>query len=356
MTEFNGYKALMGEAKIRLNGNESFNDIYKEYLSESLKNGLELNRYPEDESIELRKAYAKYVGVSEKNIIAGNGSDEMLQLIIGARIKKGKKFLTLCPDFSMYDFYVASYDGEIIKHDFYNDGEFDLEGFIEKGKSENVSLIMFSNPNNPTGGVLTEESIIKILEEFKDIDVVVDEAYVEFYGNSMIKYINKYKNLIVTRTLSKAWGLAAIRVGFLVANEEKIDELIKYKVPYNINSISQSIATLAINKPEIMEENLKIILAEREYLLKELMKIAKNNQGKIKFFDTKSNFIYAQSEVKSEIIKTLENFGIIIRNFNDDKFRLTVGSREDNNKIINIIQGVLRGDNFAGFSGEGSRL
>lgn len=348
MGETNIYKAEMGEAKIRLNGNESFNNIYKEYIAESLKNGLELNRYPDDEALELRKSYAKYLGVSEKNIIAGNGSDEMLQLIIGARIKKGKKFLTLCPDFSMYDFYVSSYEGEIIKNNLYENGKFDVEEFIQKGKDEGVSLIMFSNPNNPTGGAVEEEIIIRILEEFKDIDVIIDEAYIEFYGKSMINNINKYKNLIITRTLSKAWGLAAIRVGFLIANEEKVNELKKYKVPYNINSVSQSIAILAINKPNIMEENLKLIVSEREYLVEELRAIEVDNRGKVKFYETKSNFIYGQSEMKAKILEGLESFGIVIRNFNSDKFRITIGSREDNKKIINVIKEALRGDNFAG--------
>jgi histidinol-phosphate aminotransferase len=218
---------------------------------------------------------------------------------------------------------------------------FNVEEFIELGKQENMDLIIFSNPNNPTGIGIDLENIISILEAFKDTTVLVDEAYYEFYGKSMIPYINKYKNLIVTRTLSKAWGLASLRVGFLISHEDNICELLNYKVPYTISSFSQNLASIVLRYPENVLNNAKQIIEQREELYKNLKEVEKNAAMSIQFYPSKGNYIYGKTAHKEALIKGLENNGIVIRNFSDDTFRITVGSPMQNRKVVDGINKIF---------------
>lgn len=334
--------------KIRLNGNESPVEINENKLTsvvEALKN-IELNRYPDSDSDALREAYSKYAEVKKENVIAGNGSDEMLNLVISKIISKGDKILTLSTDFVMYDFYTNINEGGIVKYDFDLDKGFNVDDFIELGQSDDIKLILFSNPNNPTGYGFTIDDIKKVLYAFKDKVVLVDEAYYEFYGVSAISLINEYKNLLVTRTLSKAWGLAALRVGFLIGNEESIAELLKYKTPYNVNSLSQEIAINYLKDSKDLLNNLDYIVSERERFYKELKEIEdevldKYKEWKIKFYPSKANFIYGKTECKDKLIETLEKEDIKIRVFEDERFRITIGLEEENSKLLEVIKKIL---------------
>ncbi|MFU7514226.1 histidinol-phosphate transaminase [Clostridium sp. HCS.1] len=334
--------------KIRLNGNESPVEINENKLTsvvEALKN-IELNRYPDSDSDALREAYSKYAEVKKENVIAGNGSDEMLNLVISKIISKGDKILTLSTDFVMYDFYTNINEGGIVKYDFDLDKGFNVDDFIKLGQSDDIKLILFSNPNNPTGYGFTIDDIKKLLDAFKDKVVLVDEAYYEFYGVSAISLINEYKNLLVTRTLSKAWGLAALRVGFLIGNEESIAELLKYKTPYNVNSLSQEIAINYLKDSKDLLNNLDYIISERERFYKELKEIEdevlnKYKEVKIKFYPSKANFIYGKTEFKDKLIETLEKEDITIRVFEDERFRITIGLEEENSKVSKAIKKIF---------------
>ncbi|MBL4932410.1 histidinol-phosphate transaminase [Clostridium paridis] len=343
MKKIQAYTSMDTSKEIRLNANEISNNLYKDaiFSMTSILASTQFNRYPEDEALSIRKAYAKYAGVKEKNIIVGNGSDEMINLIISSTISQGKKLLTLDPDFSMFDFYTSVQGGEIVKVKIEDQGEINVKKFIETGKCENVSLIIFSNPNNPTGTVIAEKDIVKICESFSDIPIVVDEAYYEFYGESMIKYINKFNNLIVTRTLSKAWGLAAIRVGFLISNEEKINELLAYKVPYNVNTLSQTLGAVALEYINLLRENTNIIISEREKLLEELKELEVESSLDICFYPSKSNFIYGKTSHKDALVNGLKNKNILIRTFEDDSFRITVGSPQENKRLMDTLRKIL---------------
>ncbi|MGL4106478.1 histidinol-phosphate transaminase [Clostridium sp. LP20] len=343
MKGVNSYINIEQNSEIALNANESYVGMGNDVLMKikSALDEVDLNRYPEDSSREIKKAYAKYAEVSEKNIIVGHGSDEMLGLIIASTITEGKKLLTLSPDFSMYDYYVSMNGGEVVKYKTDTDGSFKVEDFIELGKKENVDLVMFSNPNNPTGYALNCEEMVKILEAFEDKYVVVDEAYYEFNGETMMPYINEYENLLVTRTLSKAWGLAALRVGFLLSNEGVIEKFNKYKVPYNVNSLSQTVATIVVEKPEIVKRNIELIVEGREFLYKELKKIEEEASLKVEFYKSKANYIFGRTPYKEALLKKLKASGIIIRNFNDDSFRVSVGSPFENKKLIENFKEVF---------------
>ena len=154
----------------------------------------------------------------------------------------------------------------------------------------------------------------------------------------MIQYIEEYKNLVVTRTLSKAWGLAALRVGFLIANKELIKELNKSKVPYNLNSFSQVVACNILRHPEKILKNVEEVVYEREKLYENLKRIEKISDNKITFYKSKANFIFGRFTKKDDIKRLLEDKGILIRYFNDDSFRISIGSALENDLIVNVIE------------------
>lgn len=331
------------EFKIKLDTNEIFMNIDDNVIMKmkSSLSGIELYRYPENEMKAIRELYGKYAEVDPENVIVGNGSDEVLELIIGKVVKPESKILTLGPDFVMYDFFGKRFRGELIKYNIGSSMSFNVDEFIKLGKENDVEIIIFSNPNNPTGINITAEDIIKILKSFENTTVVVDEAYYEFNGESMIPYINYYSNLFVTRTLSKAWGLAALRVGFIISSKENISDLLNYKVPYTISSYSQKLAEIALKYPKIIKENTEIIIKEREALYEKLKEIEKNAAMKIEFFKSKGNFIFGKTYHKDALIKGLESHNIYIRNFNDDSFRITVGSPRENRKVIEAIKEIF---------------
>lgn len=343
-----GIYSVNNEEKIRLNSNEN----PRGYTVEEIKNminsldNIELNRYPNSDGDNLRKAYGKIMNLEKDNLIIGNGSDEMINLIISKYISKGEKVLTFTKDFVMYDFYTDLNEGKVVKYKIDLDKGIDIEDFINFGKRENVKLIIFSNPNNPTGYGFEINDIKRVLEEFKDKIVLVDEAYYEFYGETMIPFINEYKNLLITRTLSKAFGLAALRVGFLISNKENIEELEKYKTPYNVNTISQEIAIKVLEDVERFKRNLNLIIEEREILFEKLLNTqekAKKYGINIKFYNSKANFIYGESDYKEKLVAELNNKDILIRSFSDNSFRITVGTKSENKKVIEALESFIEG-------------
>lgn len=329
--------------RIYLNGNENGYNPFKENLKSSLNSleDLSINRYPNNDYEDLKVLYAEYVNLSAENVIVGNGSDEMLNLVISNYINHGKVLVTLNPDFGMYDFYCSMNEGTIKKFNInLNEGPIDIWNFIEFSKEEKADLIIFSNPNNPTGMAFSRDEIIEILDNLKNTIILVDEAYYEFFGQSVVDLVESYDNLLVTRTLSKAWGMAALRVGFLIGGRKVIKELSKLKVPYNINSYSNMIATNNLKYKEIMIESVDKITKEREFLFKKLKEF--NNED-IKFYKSNGNYIFGMGKGTHKLGKLLEEDGILIRDFNNNSIRITVGSRAENIVLIKSIERIIKG-------------
>ena len=228
LKEFKAYEAEQNNCSIKLDANESFLTLQKEIedgLIESIKN-TPLNRYPDPASKQVCSLYADYAGVDTKNVMAGNGSDELIQITINAFIDKGDKVMFLNPDFSMYGIYTKLARGVPVEFLLDEKFKFDVDKLISRVNSEDIKLLFISNPNNPTGGVIAEADLLKVIKNCNCI-VVIDEAYYEFYGETVVDKINAFENLIVTRTCSKALGLAALRLGFLITNEVLIQEIKK---------------------------------------------------------------------------------------------------------------------------------
>jgi len=334
---FKPYETEKNTCNIKLDANESFLNFPKE-LKKELLDSIEktlFNRYPDPSSEEICRLYGKYAGTNFKNIIAGNGSDELIQIIINAFIGYKDKVMTLSPDFSMYEIYTKLAGGIHIEFELDNNFKLDTTAFIEKANIENVKLVFISNPNNPTGGVIPEKDLLNIIENINSI-VVIDEAYYEFYGKTLIDKIDTYENLIILRTCSKALGLAALRLGFLITNEILLSEIKKAKPPFNVNSITQSVAAVILRNPDFIKNNINIILKERDYLYNALRKI----KG-IKIYDTSANFILVEGNCTHDLKEKALNASISIKSFGSPRLknclRITVGSRKENEAFINSI-------------------
>ena len=337
------YEVDKTKYSIKLDANESFISFPKE-LQEQLCNimtNLDFNRYPDASSEEICRLYAEYCGVEPKKVMAGNGSDELIQILTNAFVGKGDKILTPKPDFSMYKFYTSVMEGSVIEFPLDEELKLDVEKFIETANKEEVRVIIFSNPCNPTGGIIPREAIIKIVESCNAL-VVVDEAYYDFYGESVVDSIDTYENLAVLRTTSKAMGLAAMRMGFLIANEKLIYNIRKVKPPFNINSLTQAVGALILSNPQISKENVERILEERSFLVEELQSIQSAvSKESFKIHPTKANFVYIKATDAEAIYSKLLQEDIIIRCFGNGAIRITVGSRNENIAVITALRKVM---------------
>lgn len=336
MKKIDTYQAIQQNG-ILLNANESSknlaDNILKEIQEAIVK--IDFNRYPDDHCESLCKAYAKYVKLDPKQVMVGNGSDEMLGLLIGLNISSNKKLYTLSPDFSMYDYYVGMHNGTMLKYKKGVDDHFDVDDFIAYGKENEVDMVLFSNPNNPTGKVLPQETLCKIVESFADKYVIIDEAYVEFDESSMLTYLNRYENLLITRTLSKAFSLAGIRCGFLLGNIQTMTKLKPFKVPYNVNSVTQCVAEIVLSHQDEIIKEINQIKQRREKMYQAYKELKRDD---ITLYESKANFFYGKSRKKKKLMQAFQQAGIVIRDYDDDSFRISIGSDEENQKVLEVLK------------------
>jgi len=306
----------------------------------STKYGTELNRYPDPLSMDLRKALEKFLSISEKNIFVGNGSDEIIDLLIRLFVEQDEEIIILEPTYGMYKV-VAEIAGVNVKSLLLKTNfQIDVPNLLSQINSK-TKIIFLCSPNNPTGNLIRLEDVEKICRSFNGI-VVVDEAYIEFSSKpSLVGKVSSIENLVILRTFSKAWGLAGIRVGYAVAQETVIEYLNKIKLPYNLNKISSRLATEALKNKEKMLEFRKIILGEREKLANSLTDLG------FKVFPSEANFLLVNYPNASDITKKLAlNYAIIIRDFSSkpllkDCVRISVGTPEQNELLIKSLNKII---------------
>lgn len=331
----NKYEPNKKPYSIKLDANEGENIFFSDIGDE-----LKLNLYPDGDSSLLRDEIGKYLNVDPNNIVAGNGSSEMIELVMKAFIDKGDIILSFIPTFSMYHIFSQIYSAKFIGINSNENFVQDVDVLIEEAKNIKPKIIFICNPNNPTGYLMNKYEIKKLLNNTDSL-VVVDEAYIEFAQGSMVEYISQYENLIVLRTLSKAFGLAAIRVGYMVSNKHIIDIINKVKSPYNLNSISQYVGVKALREKEKMFQYVEEVKKERKYLYNKLKKFP------IEVYPSNGNFIFFKSEV-SKLDEKLNEKGILIRSFSKDlenHYRVTVGNRWENEEFIKSLKEILENEN-----------
>lgn len=212
-----------------------------------------------------------------------------------------------------------------------------IDNVIEKVKENNPKIVIVCNPNNPTGTILKREEIIKLLDSTNSL-VVLDEAYMDFGEESMLSDVFKYDNLIVLRTLSKAFGLAGIRTGYMLSNSSLINSVEKVRPPYNLNSLSDFIATRALRNKDVVKAYIKEVKEEREVLYKEMIGMG------IKAYKSQANFILFYSEIENLSQKLIDR-GVLIRKFGgklENYYRVTIGDKEENSMFVGAIRDILK--------------
>ena len=318
---------------ILLNANEASQNVdenIKQEILEAISN-LSLNRYPDTTCQELHSLYADIMNVPSSWILSGNGSDQMLGFLIQYYLQENKTLYTLSPDFSMYDYYVGLSHSKIEKYETNQDGSFDVDAFISNGKDKKVDMILFSNPNNPTGHAITLCEMKKISEAFKDIPVIFDEAYMEFGKESAIGLLKTYPMVFVCRTLSKAYGLAGIRCGFMLGQQvEKLRDLF---IPYALSSVTQTIASVVLKHTVEYKDTIAAIISERERMYQKVKEFKK-----LTIYPSNANFLFGRSEKKDLLLAMFKEKNITIRNYEDASFRITIGTKEENEMVLDVLR------------------
>lgn len=338
--ELEPYEPISGTYKIRLDANECpFN--YPTDILNQIKDAvdkIDFNRYPDPMAESVVNAFADYYEVAPELVTAGNGSDELIFLIEAAFMEKGDKMLVASPDFSMYKFYSSICEVScetFIKDDNLN---IDTDALIKKINDENIKLVLFSNPCNPTGQGMTADDARRLVSSVNAL-VILDEAYMDFWNQSLISEVNDYDNLIVFRTASKSIGSAALRLGFAVANKTISNAIKAVKSPYNVNSISQVVGSIIYKNKEYLKSRQNLIVRNRESLYNNLLRISANTND-FKIFESCANFIFIKTSFGKELWEYLKENSIVIR-YMGDYLRISVGTEEENEELIRFISAYL---------------
>jgi histidinol-phosphate aminotransferase len=290
------------------------------------------NRYPDPHQRELKKTLSDRNNIPIDNIFIGNGSDEVIDLVYRIFCEPSKDSVIICPPtYGMYEVSANINNVNIIRIPLNDEFELNTELIL----SESAKCIFICSPNNPTGNNL--RNIEKILDQFNGI-VVVDEAYIDFSDSEgFISAINKYPNLIVMRTFSKAWALAKARVGVAYTNRAIIALMDKTKPPYNVSGFNQQEAIKALSQPEKFEERVDIILEQRNLLEKELSKLAFVKH----IYPSDANFLLVKMSDPGAIYNYLVSNKVVVRNRDTvvtGCIRITVGTPDENSQLIEVLQ------------------
>ena len=300
------------------------------------------NRYPDPDQTELKETLSKIKNISIDNMLLGNGSDEILDMIFRVFCEpKGDNVIINIPTFGMYkvlaDVNAVNYNSILLTNDFQLDNE-----SILKQVDQNTKLIFICSPNNPTGNLIKKEDIRNLLVQLKNVIVVIDEAYIDFSGaESWLREVNNFKNLIVIQTLSKAYGMAGLRLGICYAQTEIIDVLKKIKMPYNVNVLSQRMAITELEKEDEFQQELKEILTNKEILKNELSNIPFVHE----IYPSDSNFLLAKVDDANKRYQQLLQEQIVVRNRTTEPLcenclRFTIGTKEETEKLIIVLKTI----------------
>ena len=301
------------------------------------------NRYPDPQQNALKQRLSEIKKVDVRQIFLGNGSDEVIDLAFRIFCEPNKdKALTFTPTYGMYEVSANINSVEFIKIPLNTDFQIDRNTVAPYFSDENLKLIFICSPNNPSGNLIQSDDIEFILENFNGI-VIIDEAYIDFCPEaSFAEKLKRFPNLIISQTLSKAWGLAGLRLGIALMSEELLALYNKVKAPYNISSINQQVGLEILNQTREFKEKVQIILIEKAKLIQELqmIKIVK------KIFPSDANFLLLEVENANEIYAQLIEQKIIIRNRNTvvpNCVRITIGTSEENKKLVNTLKTISNG-------------
>jgi len=331
------YDPTENKYSVKLDANESFIELPPVIKAKMLSAIAEVaeNRYPDPSCRVLREAASKIYNVPDKNIVCGNGSDELLSIIISSFNMKGDKIMTAAPDFSMYEFYAHNAECEVVTYEKDDALVIDPNELISMAKEQNVNMLIFSNPCNPTGVGLPASDIKRIVSSLDSL-VVVDEAYMEFWNESILDSVLEYDNCILLRTCSKAFGMAALRVGFAIANDILISCMNKSRSPFNVSALVQAGAASVLSEREYLEECCEKIRKNTEELRHMALELTEKNQN-FEYMPTVTNFVLLKTKKAKEYYNELLGRDICVRLVKGKYLRITSGSADENRIVMDAL-------------------
>jgi len=341
--ELTPYDPTEAKYKVKLDANESPLSLPQAILSRAMERiaQMDINRYPDPAFKTLRSLAAKEFGVADGCITAGNGSDELISVVLNAFCGRGDKVMVLKPDFSMYAFYAEIY--ELVVADAMKPDGFGIcvDEIIAAVRRAQPQVLIFSNPCNPAGQGLARGDVLRLIEALPDTLIIVDEAYMDFWDQSTLPDITAYKNALVLRTMSKAYGMAGIRLGFAIAHPFLIQQIDKVRSPFNVNTLTQVVAEEALRDTTWARERIEYIKECTRQLGSSLKQLSLRWPG-LKIIDTNTNFCILKCDKYAIIYNELLKKDICVRCFKAYGFlRITAGSSEENAALIAALEEIM---------------
>ena len=334
------YDGVEKNYRIKVNANESTLSL-PPTVEERVINRLALiafNRYPNEQYYSLVAQIAKNFSVDTSQVLLGGGSSEIIEKVFQAFGGAGHKIVYPQPSFSMYKIYAKAADAIGVPFNLDEQFNLNVDEFIKKIREVDASLAVVCNPNNPTGNALTPAQIEKIAASI-DCAFLLDEAYVEFYGQSAVDLVKKYPNLIVARTFSKAYSMAGARIGYMIAQAEVTRMINKTFMPYHVNVLTLAAADVVYQMRDEFIPRLQMIISERERMKNRLETI----RG-IKVFPSETNFLLIRLKRAEELKNYLESLDIGVRYFSPDAYglknclRISIGTLFENDEVFAAIK------------------
>ncbi len=338
------YDVVERDWKIKVNANESTMNlppVVEERVMGRLSR-VAFNRYPNDELEDLKDQIAANFSLAKENVLIANGSSEILEKLFYCFGGRNRKIVYPQPSFSMYKIYAKAAEAVGVPVEFEADYTLDVEKFVATVIEQKASMAVICNPNNPTGTVMSLSDVEYIAQNIP-CAFVVDEAYIEFHGQSAMSVLEKYPNMIVARTFSKAYGLASARVGYMLAAEKIIEMIGKACMPYHVNVLSLVTADIVYQMRHEYVPRIQMMVAERKRLASAMEKLPG-----FTVYPSETNFILVRYGKAAQLNAYLEGAGIGVRSFGDaprleNCLRISMGTREENDAWFQAIQDFTEG-------------
>jgi histidinol-phosphate aminotransferase len=337
------YDAKDIKADVILSSNENPVNLAPEVtakLAEQLAD-FPFNRYPDPTAHELRRIIAEANGLEPENVLVGNGGDELIFDMLLAWGGPGRKILDMPPTFSMYDIDAQVTGTEVVQIPRLDDFSIDQAAVLARVAEGDIDIVVVANPNNPTGGLTDESFLIELLHS-TDALVMVDEAYFEFSRHTMRPHMMSCGNLVILRTFSKAFSMAGLRVGYVLAHPDVITEFMKVRQPYSVNAFSQWVARKVFRERTMFEQGIREIVVAR----KEMVKILAEMPG-VEVFPSEANFVLFRVVHGAAFWRDLlHNHSVLVRDLSRspglvDCLRVTIGTESENRRFLEAMKDCL---------------
>jgi len=340
--DLKGYSLASYPDTTKLNQNEIPVDVPGELKAKVLEKLIRIrwNRYPLSQPFALREKLSQILSWPAEGILITNGSNVLIQSIFLAAAVK-ERVLTVDPTFSLYEIEGRAFGNEVVQIPLEENFSFPVEAILQSIAESPPQLVIFPNPNAPTGNLFPKEEILSVIQAAPCL-VVVDEAYYQFADFNLLEELHDKKNLVLLRTFSKAWGMGGIRIGYALGAPEVISEVAKVTVPYCVGCLSEVVAEAVLDHPEIVEKRLVEIKIERARVYQSLASL----EG-VKAYTSQANFVLFEVKDSRRVFEGLIQEGVLIRDVSNhpslpNMLRVTIGTSEENEKFLRAVEKVVK--------------